>query len=278
SAEAGGAMPMATAAAPAAGGPPQPVGIITGTSPMDGMFAQWADYGHENQLGLRQGYVMVHWSYMGRSQLPPEKLTDTQLKDVRTSAMNALSAGAIGVDPKALWSRLLLVETELRARRGATDIDSSWREIMSLWTSRQQTSAGYSDKILEALDRAVDGEINVLRALNDAGMRMQAAPGSGADMANRTMSAATEENPDWAGSPLSEVASLRDYLKARPHDRAADQARYLMGVMLETGPTANDMRPLTNAASEQYGKLKPMDTPPHWWRFGYGRWDRFQAN
>ncbi|MEN6343958.1 MAG: hypothetical protein ABFE16_01575 [Armatimonadia bacterium] len=477
SAEAGGAMPMATAAAPAAGGPPQPIGILTGTSPMDGMFAQWADYGHENQLGLRQGYVMVHWSYMGRSQLPrewnqqahsasqkpedfdyfrrllertyevdrlahqayeeerlasgmtpaatpaattvldlaseyvglpgaymaeymlsraeylvqqkwepvtsrvtkaadaalaeqakgrdftggdylveirnflqqtpedrsawmaspapkawlaatvalrrmgmlptvylpqyvslqyasaagdgqgaiassslmgrpipayfqlpPEKLTDTQLREVRTSAMNALSAGAIGVDPKALWSRLLLVETELRARRGATDIDSSWREIMSLWTSRQQTSTGYSDKILEALDRAVDGEINVLRALNDAGMRMQAAPGSGADMANRTMSAATEENPDWAGSPLSEVASLRDYLKARPHDRAADQARYLMGVMLETGPTANDMRPLTNAASEQYGKLKPMDTPPHWWRFGYGRWDRFQAN
>jgi hypothetical protein len=207
-------------------------------------------------------------------QQPPEKLTNEQLRDVRTALLQAVRGGLSGADAKVAWSRLLQAELELRTRTKASGVDASWREIMSAWQSSPSAQA-YQDVVKDALTRALGDELRAMRAINDVDLRLHGRGGPNLD--NPAYTGTTLQPPDTVGSPLSELGVLRDYLKKRPHDRGAQQARYLLGVLLEAGPTAGDNPRFTEAAREQFDALKPAARPPHWWRWGNGRWSQFQA-
>lgn len=207
-------------------------------------------------------------------QQPPDTLSDQQLREVRNALLQAVRGHLGGADAKVAWSRLLQVELELRTRSGASGVDASWREIMAVWRDAPSAQA-YQDLAKDALGRAVSEELSAMRAINDIDLRLHGRGGPNLD--NPVYTGTTLNPPDTVGSPLSELGVLRDYLKKRPHDRAAEQARYLLGVLLEAGPTAGDTPRFTEAAREQFDALKPMSRPPHWWRWGNGRWSQFQA-
>ncbi len=190
------------------------------------------------------------------AQLPPEHLEDQQLKDLRDALVQMVESGVEVRSGRVVWSRLMAVELELRDRRKASAVDDSWEQIMTAWKSSAAFSSAYGDAVMKALDEAMRDEITALRAINEVDAEVQLRLRS--------------RGPAQGVMGASEVGTLRDYLKKRPDGRIADQARYMLALMLENEAQGT-------AAREQYAALKPLDRPPHWWRWGRGRWEQFQA-
>lgn len=190
-------------------------------------------------------------------QQDPKQLSVEQLQTVRRSMIQAIESGAQGVMARVAWSRLFLVEMELRDRTSARGVNASWREIMSLWRRRDETvgSGGYADTVLAAATKAAKLEIRALRAANIVDIDIQRA---------------LRENKDLAlpGS-VDQLAELREYVKKRPAGRSADHARYMLGIVLAA--SMDDP-----AGDEQLSVLKDLQAPPEWWRWGLEGWESFK--